>query len=43
MIDYHYPVIEALRRRDGQAAAAAIMNDITLGGQAILEHVQAAA
>lgn len=43
MIDYHYPVVEALRRRDSQAAAAAIMNDITLGGSAILDHVRAPA
>lgn len=43
MIDYHYPVIDALKRHDSQAAAAAIMNDITLGGQAILDHVQSAA
>lgn len=40
MIDYHYPVVEAFRRHDSQAAAAAIMNDITLGGRAILEHIQ---
>ncbi|MCP1848123.1 MULTISPECIES: GntR family transcriptional regulator [unclassified Bradyrhizobium] len=40
MIDYHYPVVDALRRHDSQAAAAAIMNDITLGGRAIIEHFQ---
>ncbi|MBZ9772520.1 GntR family transcriptional regulator [Mesorhizobium sp. CO1-1-8] len=41
MIDYHYPVVDALKRHDSQAAAAAIMNDITLGGRAIIEHVRA--
>lgn len=39
MIDYHYPVVEALRRHDPEAAARAIMDDIELGGRSILEHV----
>lgn len=40
MIEYHYPVIEALKRHDSQAATVAIMNDITLGGRVILEHLK---
>ena len=36
MIDHHYPVVEALRRRDPQAAAAAIQRDIIEGGGSIL-------
>ncbi len=35
MIDYHFPVVEAIKRRDSDAAAKAIMDDIILGGQAI--------
>ncbi|GLR46170.1 GntR family transcriptional regulator [Mesorhizobium amorphae] len=42
MIDYHYPVVEAIRRRDSQGAARAIMDDIIHGGQSILEHGKAA-
>lgn len=36
MIDHHYPVVEALRRRDPQGAAAAIQRDIIEGGGSIL-------
>ena len=39
MIDFHYPIVEAIKRRDPEAAARAIMDDIELGGQAILAHV----
>lgn len=41
MIDHHYPVLDALRRHDREAAAAAIMQDILEGGQSILKRVQA--
>jgi DNA-binding GntR family transcriptional regulator len=43
MIDYHYPVVDAIKNRDSKAAAQAIMDDIIHGGQAILQHVRAAA
>lgn len=36
MIDYHYPVLEAFRQGDAQAARAAIQADILSGGHAIL-------
>lgn len=39
MIDHHYPVVEAIKRRDPTAAAEAITRDILLGGDAILERV----
>lgn len=39
MIEYHYPIVEALKRHDPAAAADAIVNDINLGGQVILAHV----
>ncbi|MDX3924292.1 MAG: GntR family transcriptional regulator [Shinella sp.] len=39
MIDYHYPVIEAVRRRDPAAAAQAMMDDILHGGKAILDRI----
>jgi DNA-binding GntR family transcriptional regulator len=41
MIDHHYPVIEALRRHDREAAAAAIMQDILDGGHCILKRAEA--
>ncbi len=41
MIDYHYPVVEALKRHDGAGAAMAIIDDIQLGGQAVLANVLA--
>lgn len=39
MIDFHYPVLEAIRNRDSSAAANAIMTDIERGGHAILQRV----
>ncbi|MEH2512828.1 DNA-binding GntR family transcriptional regulator [Nitrobacteraceae bacterium AZCC 1564] len=39
MIEHHYPVIEALKRKDPDAAAAAIMNDLIKGGQAVYDRV----
>ncbi|KFI29844.1 GntR family transcriptional regulator [Haematobacter missouriensis] len=39
MIDHHYPVVDAIRRRDPAGAAVAIMSDITLGGAAIAARV----
>ncbi|WP_293762636.1 GntR family transcriptional regulator [uncultured Aquitalea sp.] len=42
MIDYHPPVIDAIRRQDGAAAAAAIGADIVSGGQAMLHRLQKA-
>lgn len=41
MIEHHYPVIEALKRRDPDAAAATIMNDLIKGGQAVYDRVSA--
>jgi len=41
MIDHHYPVLEAIRRHDREAASAAIMRDILDGGRCILERVKA--
>ncbi|MBB6210685.1 GntR family transcriptional regulator [Novispirillum itersonii] len=41
MIDHHYPVLDALERRDPDAAATAIMQDILGGGQMILAQVRA--
>lgn len=43
MIDHHYPVLDALARRDAQAAAQAIMDDITKGGDALVAYLQGAA
>jgi len=37
MVDHHYPVIEAIRRGDSDAARQAIRDDICLGGQAIYD------
>jgi DNA-binding GntR family transcriptional regulator len=39
MIEHHYPVIEALKRKDPDAAAATIMNDLIKGGQAVFDRV----
>lgn len=39
MIDFHYPIVEAIKRRDPEGAARAIMDDIEQGGQAILARV----
>ncbi|MGH6761126.1 MAG: GntR family transcriptional regulator [Phyllobacterium sp.] len=39
MIDFHYPVLDAIRSRDSNAAAGAIMTDIEHGGQAIFQRV----
>lgn len=41
MIDYHYKVLEALKKRDAEKAAEAIIDDIQLGGRAILDRVSA--
>lgn len=41
MIDHHYPLIEAIRRHDGAAAARAIQADILLGGEPLLERIEA--
>lgn len=41
MIDYHYPLVEALKRHDGSAASAAIADDILEGGKPILDHIEA--
>lgn len=43
MLDFHYPVLDAIRAHDGPAAARAISDDILCGGQVILQHLQAAA
>jgi len=42
MIDYHYPIVEAIRRHDGPAAAAAMRDDIVKGGHAIGERLDQA-
>lgn len=36
MIDHHYPVLSAFRRKDAQAARIAIQTDILSGGHSIL-------
>lgn len=41
MVDYHYPVIDALKRHNSADAAMAIVDDIMLGGKAILTRVEA--
>lgn len=41
MIEWHYPLLEALRARDSAAAARAIADDITHGGAAILAGIRA--
>jgi DNA-binding GntR family transcriptional regulator len=38
MIDYHYPIVEAVRRGDADAARQAMGDDIKLGGQVILQR-----
>lgn len=43
MIDYHYPVVEAIRRGDAKAARKAIRDDILLGGQIILQRMSSKA
>lgn len=42
MIEHHYPVLDALRAHNPKAAARAIQDDITKGGQGILAFVSAA-
>ena len=37
MVDHHYPLIEALRRKDASAARIAVQTDIVAGGQSILD------
>lgn len=37
MIDHHYPVVEAIRRGDAEAARQAIREDIFLGGKVIYD------
>ena len=41
MIEHHYPVIEALKQKNPDAAAAAVMNDLIKGGQAVYDRVSA--
>jgi len=41
MIECHHDVVAALERRDSEAAAAAIRRDITVGGRAILDWLEA--
>lgn len=40
MVDFHYPVVDALKRHDSVDAAMAIVDDIRQGGSAILDRVQ---
>lgn len=42
MIEYHYRVVEALRRGDAPAATAAMRDDILRGGRVILRRLEAA-
>lgn len=39
MIDYHYPVADAIFRHDPEAASQAIRDDILHGGRAILDNI----
>ncbi|MCW2241905.1 GntR family transcriptional regulator [Azospirillum canadense] len=41
MIDHHYPLMDAIRRHDGPAAARAIQADILLASGPILERIDA--
>lgn len=41
MIDHHYPLMDAIRRHDGPAAARAIQDDIQLASGPILERIGA--
>ncbi|WP_042445133.1 GntR family transcriptional regulator [Azospirillum sp. B510] len=41
MIDHHYPLMDAIRRHDGPAAAIAIQADILLASGPILERIDA--
>ncbi|CAO3359537.1 GntR family transcriptional regulator [Azospirillum palustre] len=41
MIDHHYPLMDAIRRHDGPAAARAIQDDIQLASGPILERIDA--
>lgn len=41
MIDHHYPLMEAIRHRDGPAAAQAIQQDILQASGSILERIDA--
>ncbi len=41
MIEHHYPVLDALRAHDPEAASRAIQKDIIVGGQGILAFVSA--
>lgn len=40
MIDYHYPVIDALKRHNSSDAAMAVADDILLGGQSIFDRLE---
>ncbi|WP_298281231.1 GntR family transcriptional regulator [Acidocella sp.] len=42
MIEHHYPVLDALRARDGDAAAMAIARDIVEGGKGLLDFLTGA-
>lgn len=42
MIDHHYPLMDAIHRHDGPAAARAIQADILLASGPILERIDAA-
>lgn len=37
MIDHHFPVLEAIKRRDANAARVAIQTDLLAGGQAMFD------
>lgn len=41
MVDHHYPLIEALLRKDSRAARIAVQTDIISGGKSILETFKA--
>jgi len=40
MIDYHYPIIDALKRHHSSDAAMAVADDIMLGGKTILARLE---
>lgn len=40
MIDYHYPVVDALKRHNSADAAMAVADDILLGGKALLNRLE---
>ncbi|XDZ50076.1 GntR family transcriptional regulator [Neisseriaceae bacterium CLB008] len=41
MIDHHYPILQAIKNKDPQAARISIQTDILSGGKVLLQHKMA--